>query len=51
MSDQQRRDKIRSAASQAAALAAARREIKRWNYGSQERRLEHTSRDFKLGTV
>lgn len=38
MSDEQRTEKIRSAAAQAAALAEARKEMRKWRYGQQERR-------------
>lgn len=48
MSEERRREKVRSAAAQAAALSEARREMKRLGYGQQERR-QPTSRDVAFG--
>ena len=49
MGEERRREKVRSAAAQAAALAGARREMRRWGYGQQERRLELRAQDVRLG--
>ncbi len=48
MSPAQRSDKIRSAASQAAALAAARKDMRRYRYGQREQKAP-TSRDISFG--
>lgn len=48
MSAERRQDRIRSAAAQAAALAAARKDIKRWKYGARERR-EPNKTDIRFG--
>ena len=48
LTNAQRLHKIRSAAAQAAALAGARKEIKRWKYGQQEPRTELRPQDFKF---
>lgn len=48
MTAEQRTHKIRSAASQAAALAAARREMPKLRYGQREHRAP-TATDIALG--
>ena len=47
MSEERRREKVRSAVAQAAALSEARKDIKRLRYGQQERRAV-TDRDIRL---
>lgn len=47
MTDQQRREKLRTTLHHLVAYAEAKRDIRRWRYGRQERRVAD-SRDLKL---